>query len=397
MTGTVTATASPAERRFWLAEMAAPGSLANIAFGEVQVDGPVDLARLAAAVNAVRDRHEALRTAFVLEGVELVRVVRADQPPLEITPLPEGEIRAAAAILCEQPMDLATGDVMRVGHVTGRLLFAVHHIAFDGLSEPVFVADLAKAYSGALLPVHRRPAAEQLSGPRAEALAEYWRRTLDGVGDLPGDGLSQAELATDDLAELPLTCAVDEMDHVRATAAARAVSPFALLLSGFGGALSARTGGRNFCVGTAVANRDQRNLDEIGALLNMVPIRLSDRLDELWERVLDGMAQAELPFEDIVRACRPARTRRMPLYQALFLLQSWPRPVHTVDAVRFQARPVPPLGPQAEVLMELHDLGDGGLTGALQAPASGHWAGQLPRLADEFHRQLRSGNQGATP
>lgn len=207
--------ASALERQFWLGERIAPSSPANWVLAHVRADGPVDLPSLDAALAAVAHRQEALRTGFRIEDGEVVRVLLAEsvaEPALRLAP-GTGFDEAAAALLGPGTFDITAGRVHRAAvapDAQGATVFlAVHHIAFDGLSQEIFASDLAQAYARAVdggdphLPVRERQAVPSLDPGRRATLAAHWRALLTGADDLPGPiggtaaatGPSQRELA----------------------------------------------------------------------------------------------------------------------------------------------------------------------------------------------------------
>jgi non-ribosomal peptide synthetase component F len=227
---------------------------------------------------------------------------------------------------------------------------------------------------------------------------------------LPADGLepSQRAMAYAELAEDWVRCSTPVWAAVRAAAQQAACSPYAVALTAYGRALSELSGADDFCVGTPVALRSAQQEHEMGCLLNTVPVRMRrlaepDALARVWAAVVDGIVHVDLPCGQIVRAVRTdGITRRMPLYQAIFLFQNWPRTVHEAGPVTVRTVPVRPLGGQAEVQFQVHELPDGSAEGVVQAPTCGPWAGRLPELLAAFERHLQQladghATPGATP
>ncbi|MEO3861963.1 amino acid adenylation domain-containing protein [Acrocarpospora sp. B8E8] len=104
----------------------------------VRFAGPVDIPALGRACARVVERHPLLRAAirqtdgvpYLVEGLP-VRVELGSDPEEEIL----------------RPFDLENGPLARMSLLDdGRLLVVVHHLAFDGQSTDVFVADLAACY-----------------------------------------------------------------------------------------------------------------------------------------------------------------------------------------------------------------------------------------------------------
>ncbi|MCC2274805.1 condensation domain-containing protein [Streptomyces sp. ET3-23] len=403
--------ASAAEQTFWFTEQLLPGSLSTVALLHLRIDGPADPDALAAAWQAVRTRHEALRTAFVSDGGELWRQPVTQPRPVPVQVLPAGTAREdAVRLLCAAPYDLETADVLRLGLVpdaletpyTGAELYAaVHHTAYDGLSEVALGADLAEAYRQALagqrphLAPAARSAVRPLDGARRQELCAYWERALAGVPALPEQQPAQThrEILQDRLAVRPLPLAPGTGTRLRQVARRSAVPPFALLLTAVGRAVAELTGAADFLVGVPFSTRTPDQQDEVGCELTMLPVRLrdpssADGPDRAMDALLDAMYHADLPVYDILACSTPDDTGRMQPYQVIAAYQSWPRdPLQAGPAV-LRARPSSPCGPQGELLVEFYDEGPDDLTAALYVPAHGGWLPRAPELAAALDRHL---------
>jgi hypothetical protein len=401
-----TGPASPPERQFWFAEQVARGAAANIALGRIRIEGTFDLPALGRAVDAVVRAHEALHTAFVLEGHQLLRKAIPAAPARTPVLLAAGTgFDAVAARLQETGFDLAAGilhwTAVAQDNDGATLYVAVHHIAFDGLSHEILAADLAEAYARALagavpqLPPRPRAAVTPLDTDRQGELAAHWRTALAGVADLPcdGPGPSQRDLARAGLVEHRTGCSAERATALRERAREGAKTPYALLLTAFGQALSDLTGATDFCVGTPIATRGPDQDHEVGCLLNTAPVRLrgdrGDAADRTWDAVVEAVLHLDLPCEQIVSECRTGRgSRRMPLFQALFAYQSWQRTVHRAGPARLWTVPVKPVGAQAEVQMQVCEIEGDAYDVLVQAPEGGPWAGRLAELTAAFDTYL---------
>ncbi|MDQ0989110.1 condensation domain-containing protein [Streptomyces sp. V3I7] len=401
-----TGPASPPERQFWFAEQIARGAAANLALGRIRIEGTVDLPALDRAVDAVVRAHEALHTAFVVEEQHLVRKPLPAAPARSAVRLAAGTgFDAVAARLDETGLDLARAilhwTAVAPDEDGATLYVAVHHIAFDGLSHEIFAADLAEAYAQAVsgadphLPPRPRAAVTPLDADRHDELVARWRTALAGVADLPCEGsqLSPPDLARSGLVEHRTGCSAERAAALRERAREGAKTPYALLLTAFGQALASLTGAADFCVGTPIATRGPDQDHEVGCLLNTAPVRLrgldrADAADRAWDAVVEAVLHLDLPCEQIVAACRTSRSRRMPLFQALFAYQSWQRTVHPAGPARLWTVPVKPVGVQAEVQMQVCEVEGNAFDVLVQAPEGGFWAGRLAELTAAFDTHL---------
>ncbi|WP_367129262.1 condensation domain-containing protein [Saccharothrix sp. HUAS TT1] len=402
--------ASATERQFWFAERIAPGAPAWRVLSTVRVEGSpnstaLDSTALAAAAARVVARHPALRSVFTPEAGELrCTTVPPVAPPLLELPPGTGFDAAADELARTGLLDPATGRhvVLALAQdASGATLYVLtHHLVYDGLSHEVFTADLARAYARVVAgdpepPPLAHPAPQPPDAERRAELAAYWRTALDGVPDLPGDrdGPTQRELAQAELHHHAVRFPDGAGAAAREAGRRLACPPFAVLLTAYAQALHDLCGAEDFCIGTPVSTRTPDLADAIGCLLTTLPVRVQRptgpaACERTWRTVADGLFHMDLPQDDLIRAVRTRPGRRMPLYQALFAYESWPRPVHAAGGVRMRTEPVVPLGGQAEVLFQLNELPGHRLGGVLQAPAGSPWAGRLARLSAAVRHRL---------
>src|SRR5690606_16945288 len=113
---------------------------------------------------------------------------------------------------------------------------------------------------------------------------------------------------------------------------AHRATPFMVLHAGLAVLLARLSAGADIVVGTPVAGRGHRELDDIvGMFVNTLVLRaevrsgarFSDLLDEVRAGDLDAFDNADVPFESLVDALNPARSQGYsPLYQVSLALQN---------------------------------------------------------------------------
>src|SRR6185369_7960936 len=252
-----------------------------------------------------------------------------------------------------RPFDLLRGPVLRarlVYHEPGEhtLLLTVHHIAVDGWSLGILLPDLAALYASlAGLPGAPPPPAPRLQYAdfavwqrrrvRGEALGEqqaYWRRQLAPplpVLSLPtdrprGTATQSFRLATETLS-LPagLTAALHALGN------RLGASLFMVLLSGLAAVLQRSGGDERILVGTPVAGRNRRELEElVGFFLNTLVLRVdlegdpdfSGLLQATAETALEAFAHQDLPLETLLQELRLERGAARGPFQVMLLLQN---------------------------------------------------------------------------
>ncbi|MFB6809181.1 amino acid adenylation domain-containing protein [Streptomyces sp. NPDC056387] len=316
-----------------------------------EIDGELDPDALESAIEAVHERHETLRTAYLADPHPVARPGDFPAPVLELLePCPDTDM--AVELLCEvlgDPLELADGEVWRTALVPvegrARRVFGcvVHHIAFDGWSESVLSGDLAAAYDDA-----RRGAAPALPAalPVAEAArlhAERLAQTDPGrrladlgaaLGDVPAlqwpGAPAPGTVPARETARIELLLDEDAGPRLDAAAAGSGVTRYAVLLALYGRLLAEITGGRDFAVGVPVAQRDDIRLhDAVGCHIEMACLRLRGpvleggpaAVTEAGRILREAFVAQDVSFHALVRHLNPPRTGRPPLFQTLLVLQ----------------------------------------------------------------------------
>ncbi|WP_231387245.1 non-ribosomal peptide synthase/polyketide synthase [Nocardia sp. BMG111209] len=342
---------SPAQQRIWFLNRLERGGAAYHMPFVVRLTGTVSVPALCAAVTDVALRHEVLRTVFPCdadgiahqqpgptEPVEAVRIAAADLPPAL-----DGFATAGFDLEYEPPLRA------RVFETGGEVVLAVvlHHIAADGLSLPVLARDVSHAYRARLtgaepewtpLPlqyadyaVWHRDRLGSADDPDSLAARQlrYWSETLSGAPDqldLPADRPRRA-VASGRGAVLEHEIPAELHAAVTEYARTRSVSVFMVLHAALAALLARVSGGDDIVIGTPVAGRGDRALDDlIGMFVNTLVLRTPVDADASFAALLEGVrttdlaafAHADLPFEQLVEALNPVRSQaRHPLFQVL--------------------------------------------------------------------------------
>ncbi|MBC2639974.1 MULTISPECIES: non-ribosomal peptide synthetase [unclassified Rhodococcus (in: high G+C Gram-positive bacteria)] len=351
---------SPAQQRLWFLSRLAPGSPEYTIPMVLRLTGSLDVVALGAAVADVVGRHEPLRTLYPdSDGVAYQQVVPVSQaaPPLEPIPVSHGDVEARVATFASQGFALGAEPPIRARLFAPApddwvLAVMVHHISADGYSVPLLVRDLMTAYeariSGAAprwaeLPVQyadytlwQHEVLGDRDDPHSVAARElsYWTDTLSGAPEqlpLPTDR-SHPAVASHRGGTVEFALDDDLYRAVEHTASARAVTPFMVVHAAFAVLLTRLGGSTDIVVGTPVAGRGDQALDAlVGMFVNNLVLRTevipAESFAELLARVreddLDAFAHSTVPFETVVDALRPARSRaRNPLFQVALAFQN---------------------------------------------------------------------------
>ncbi len=365
---------SLAQQRMWFLNRFDPASAANNIPVALRVRGGLDVDALRRALADVVARHEVLRTVYPdRDGVGSQLVLPPEQAAhsLDPVPTPPDEIPGAVARLATAGFDVTAEVPLRVALLRSAddehvLVVVVHHIAADGASIAPFVRDLVTAY------VARTGGAAPAWEPLAVQYADYalWQRAVLGdESDPASPAAREIEFWRGALADLPdrldlptdrprpveasgrgatVDFEVDAALHeaVEATAQATGTSAFMVVHAALAVLLSRLSGTADIAIGTPVAGRGERALDDlVGMFVNTLVLRTriepAATFAELLGRVKDtdlaAFDNAELPFERLVEVLDPVRsTGHHPLFQVALFFQNLDRAEVTLPDVEIE-------------------------------------------------------------
>jgi len=441
-----------AQQRLWFLDQLEPGTSAYTLAVRRRFHDPLDVTALASACTELARRHESLRTTFVSrDGQPVQRIADPKPVALELidleSVLQEDRAGAANRIIQEQaqqPFDLAHGPLfrpllIRLGPDDHELLMSVHHIIADGWSLDILARELDVLYE-ALVTGRPSPLPElpiqymdfvlwqrrRLTGDVLQTKLRHWRGRLTGPltpAELPTDhprGLRSTAAGASHWFALPhpLTQRLRELSHRERT------TPFMTLLAAFKALLARYTGQEDIVVGTAVANRNDMELEPVvGFFANTLALRTDlggdptfrELLARVRETCLDAYAHQDMPFEQLVEELQPERTLgQNPLFQVNFVWQ---------DATTGADLAYAPVSSPFDLTLFIRDGTDGTLSATVRykrdlfepetiARLAGHYRtllegvaadpdrrlAALPLLSEaEAHRLLIECNATATP
>lgn len=304
------------------------------------------------AVWKLMARHSSLRTVFseTENGDAYQRVLTSWQPAtqfIDATGLNDAELKDHVIREFRRPLDLDR-CVLRIPVFHRKdsdvVLFVFHHIAVDGDSLPLCLADLIELYNAEL--AGRAPRlmdvqpdyqefveseSEIVNGPAGEHLWEYWKEKLS-AGDLPVLALPHSRprpaVFLPHGEQIPLFIGPDFTATIQDAARRLKTTKFHLLLSAFQTLLRIYTGQDDIVIGTSSSLRnDVKWANFVGYLVNLLPLRCQmssgmrfcDLLGQTRERVLSALEHQSLPFPFLVERLRVRReVGCSPVFQAFF-------------------------------------------------------------------------------
>ncbi|MFY9809355.1 MAG: condensation domain-containing protein, partial [Pseudonocardiaceae bacterium] len=389
------------QQRLWFLNELRPGDPAYNCEFALRLVGPLDLAALTSAVEALVARHESLRTTFDEvdgEGTQVVHSTHALPMPLVDLSGSSGpgaaELELVLSEESSRPFDLRRGPLFRAllirlsddEHV---VLLSAHHIVIDGWSMGVMRAELGALYDAALLgeqpalaplPVQYGDFAvwqrTQSTNPVLEQQLGYWQRQLAATSPL--------ELPTDRSRPAVPTSAgalhtfvvppplVDRIDDLARTAN---TTMFTILMSACQVLFARYAGQDDVALGTVVSGRNRPELESIvGFFVNTLVLRarvdesltFSEFLNIINDLALDAFANDELPFERVVEAVHPERDiSHNPLFDVMVVLQEAKRELSGFANLRVADVRVPRSSAIFDIVVSFEES-DGALAGIVE-------------------------------
>lgn len=363
-----------AQQRLWFLHQLNPDSPQHNILVHIDMDGVLEPQRLQAAFTQMVERQTILRTRYCdspsgpqqwidagrdredIHCIDLASLGHAEQNQ-EYERAAQRE-RARAFNLREGPVVFAY--LFRLSPEKHRLLFNIHHIAFDGRSLELLFVELAAGYRAALgsntngsttkfdaekLPVlpweyadFAQCEPELLDTTTQNKLLNFWRTYLEGV---PTD--LQWPHRRADLSDRAHHCRfLSEAVFLEKFARNQNLTLFQTLLTLFSVWLHYLCRQERFLVGTDIHGRTVAEAEDLmGFFVNQLCVKCDLTADptllELFARTRRNTRQAyghyRLPFDILVSALAPERKRsRAPLFQVKLNYQPYRITTHAIGA-----------------------------------------------------------------
>ncbi len=341
---------SPAQKRLYYFWELDKGSVAyNIPLA-LKVTGKLDREQLEPAFGILVNKHESLRTKFILDKGEPALVIgTGNNIQIKAAVIAEEQLDAQLQQLV-QPFDLSGTALFRAAilEVQGSgtvLFFDIHHIIADGVSVKLLMEELFSIYSTGTATDNAIQFKDYINWQAGkenlyrEQNAGYWKNKFsDGVPvlNLPADhvrpslfdhkGRKAAFVIEEDLAV-----------QLEALARRENTSMFVLLFSAYNVLLSKYTGQEDIVVGVPVAGRSHLQLQPlIGMFVNNLAMRnfpesrigFSSFLKQVTENVLNDFNHQQYAFGSLLEDVELKRdVSRNPVFDTMFVYQNMGLPV----------------------------------------------------------------------
>jgi amino acid adenylation domain-containing protein len=313
-----------------------------------QLLGEIDHRRLEKVFNALIERHESLRTSFILVEGQPVQVVR--QPgevlmAIEHYGLSEGE-EADAFARFVRSFDLSAAPLLRVGllktdETKHLLMMDMHHIISDGISLAVFLHDFKVLYNGEklspLLLQYKDFSLWQIAFAASGAVKKqefYWLGLLGeeiSPLDLPFD-FPRPVLQRFEGNRTRFQITGELTDGLKKLGLDSGATMYMVLLAMFNVFLSRLTGREDIVVGSPTSGRRHDDFENImGMFVNTLVMKneptgsksFGDFLQEVKANTLEAFENQDYQYEDLVEKVVTTRdTGRNPLFDVVFALEN---------------------------------------------------------------------------
>ncbi|MBE9209301.1 amino acid adenylation domain-containing protein [Nostoc sp. LEGE 06077] len=351
-----------AQTRLWFLEQLELGSSTYNLSRALKFQGSLNITALEQSLNEIIRRHEILRTTFICIDEQPFQEINANCsikiPVINLEDLSaearEAEVQKVIRQQTQQSFNLSQFPLfntllLQLNLQEYVLIFTIHHIIADGWSAGVIVRELAALYESFST---GKPATltelsiqygdfavwqrQWLQGEILQQQMNYWKRQLSGslpVLELPTDRPRTA-IQTFAGNKQFFTITPTLTTALKTLSQQEGVTLFMTLLAAFQTLLYRYTGQSDILVGSPIANRNRREIEElIGFFVNTIVLRTNlagnlsfrELLKQVREVTLGAYSHQDLPFEQLVEELQPERNlSHTPLFQVMLALQNAP-------------------------------------------------------------------------
>ncbi|CDG82042.1 hybrid non-ribosomal peptide synthetase/type I polyketide synthase [Janthinobacterium agaricidamnosum] len=419
--------------RLWTSERLGMGGAVFHLPQCIHLRGNVDRRALEWALGELVKRHAALRTSFhVGHGEADYQCVHgAVALELPIIRYPAESQESAQAFLAQQlsqqmamPFQLDRAPLLRAvllefssDHCC--LLMVFHHLVVDGWSFKVIARDLGAFYhaisraQAPALPLLEWDYADYSGAQRSDfsdgrfaAHQAFWQRQLQ---DLPVLELGAERGAGNSAIGREHRFTIDAAQSALLEQLCRELrtTPYVVFLSAFLLVLSQHGGQRDLVLGSPVANRASRKIEEmVGFFVNMIVLRvdlagaadLRQWIDLVRSSVLAAQSHQDYPFEKLVEQHGGQRNANLtPLFQVVFSMQDEPTRNFAVGDVDISFEEIGEAVAEYDLTLNLYRQGTG-FSGVLQYRSGLFDDHAMSQMARQFQQALMlMTSRGALP
>ncbi|RYP10842.1 hypothetical protein DL764_000394 [Monosporascus ibericus] len=343
--------------------------------GSLRITGKLRSQDFKAAIEAIGQRHESLRTCFSLvDGQPSQSIMETSLLHLEHRQIShEREVHDAVWELEHHVFDLEQGETVRVLLLSRSLtehyfLLGSHSLVMDGLSSQVFIKDLLQLYDHQPLqpaplqyPDYSQKQHQEFLAGKYENELRYWRSEYP---DFPpqlsvlrvSTTVTHPVLKTYENTRVDLKIKPDVKSQIQSVCRRCKVTPFHFYFTTFRALLARFSDIQDVSIGIGDANRlEDRLLESIGPYVNLLPLRFRNDAGRNFEEVLQetrsktyaALANSRVPFQLLLDQLKVPRSATCtPIFQAFIdyrqgqkMKENWGD--NHVELISFQASHTP--------------------------------------------------------
>ncbi|HLP46873.1 MAG TPA: condensation domain-containing protein, partial [Candidatus Kapabacteria bacterium] len=335
----------------------------------LQLEGKIDVEKLANTFKTIIQRHESFRTSFIMvDEVPVQRIhdeaaFQIDILATEDTEDTEIKNRPSSFSIHHfiRAFDLAKAPLLRVGLIKtaaeqALLMVDMHHIISDGVSLTLLVKEFLSIYEGRELAPLRLQYKDYASWQihRQEKLSKqetYWLNELSGeipVLDIPLD-FERSKIQGFTGSAVSFELDIDDTRALNSLALKQGTTLYMVLLAIYNIFLAKITNYEDIIVGTPTAGRLHSGVEQlIGVFINTLALKnvpcgekcFHSFLAEVKENALRAFENQEYPYEELVEKLNIERnTGRNPLFDTMFVLQNLDFPAIEIPGLKLKPFP----------------------------------------------------------
>ncbi|MDP1513431.1 amino acid adenylation domain-containing protein, partial [Paenibacillus ottowii] len=404
---------SSAQKRMYVLSHLEGGEVSYNMPGALIIEGSLDKERLEQAFRQLIARHEALRTRFEMIDGEVIQRIESSAPfSVEHVQASEDETPQYAQDFV-RAFDLAQAPLLRVqlienGPERHVLLYDMHHIISDGVTEGIIVQEFSQLYEGKELPPLRIQYKDyavwqhaDMQSERLRAQESYWLNTMSGeipALDMPTDYARPAVQRLEGT-RYEFAIRMEDSEQLKQLAAQTGSTLYMVLLAAYSTLLHKYTGQEDIIVGTPIAGRPHAELGSlVGVFLNTLAIRnypsgdktFLDYLQEVKEHALSAYEHQEYPFEELVEKLNVTRdTSRNALFDTMFELKTFEQQEFELEGLTFKPYPTDNATSKFDLTLDAVEQPEGILC-SLEYSTALYKPETIARLAQHFTELIRA-------
>jgi len=332
---------SSAQKRIYLIQEIAPEAVTYNMPQYLKLTGELDVERVRQAFQELINRHEILRTSFMmLEGELVQRIHEGIEIDFEykVETLGDGADLMSDFI---QPFDLSRPSQLRVKLIKLSdhylLMIDMHHIVSDGMSIGTFINEFTALYNGKPLEslTHQfKDYSEWMKDRDLSDQQEYWINEFGDeipVLDLPLDYVRPKEQSFEG-SMVGLEVGKELGDKLRKLATETGTTEYMIFLASAMVLLGKYGNQEDVVIGSPISGRTHKDTEQmLGMFVNTLAMRgrpegdksFESLLKEVKESSLKAYEHQEYPFEELIEAIDVRRDlSRHPLFDVVLVMQN---------------------------------------------------------------------------